>query len=235
MNVAIVVAAGKGTRLGGNQPKQFLKLDGIPVIIHTLKRFEQCKDIHEVVVVLPNKEVAKFPALLGKYGLSKVNRCVAGGDTRADSVRRGFESIDSQGVKIVAIHDGVRPFVGLSEISRTVRAAIKYGAAILAVPVTDTIKVVRYSQVSITPPRTDLWRALTPQCFDYETLLRVYAAGKESPTLSFTDDSAFVAEVGRVGVMVVEGDSRNIKITQGCDIGLAEVILKQNPEFRIKK
>jgi len=232
MNVAIVVAAGKGTRLGGDQAKQFLKLDGIPVIIHTLKRFEQCQDIDEVVVVLPGKEVTRFPALLEKYDLRKVKRCVAGGATRADSVRLGCEALGR--VRIVAIHDGVRPFVAPKEISGTIRSAIKHGAAILALPVSDTIKVVRKGEIQFTPPRDECWRALTPQCFDYRLLQRAFAGSLSK--LAITDDSALVEKIiYPKRVAVVEGNSRNIKITQPEDLAVAEVILLQNPEFRTKK
>ena len=238
MNVAIVVAAGKGTRLGGKQPKQFLKLDGIPVIIHTLKRFEKCKDIDEVIVVLPRKELKKFPALLQQYGLRKVRRCVAGGETRADSVRLGYQALSENGVKIVAIHDGVRPFVAPSEISETVLSAIKHGAAILAIPVSDTIKVVRNGHVLFTPPRKDFWRALTPQCFSYSDLRRAFTGPlwrQQSWKQQLTDDSELVEKVIRPKrVALVEGNSRNIKITQPEDIAVAEIILRKNRGFRIK-
>ena len=232
MNVAIVVAAGKGTRLGSKQPKQFLKLDGIPVIIHTLKRFEQCKDIDEVVVVLPKEEVTRFPALLKKYDLRKISRCVGGGTTRADSVRLGCEALGR--VRIVAIHDGVRPFVAPEEISETIRSAIRHGAAILALPVSDTIKIVRKGEIHFTPPRDECWRALTPQCFNYSILRRALMGrlGKRA----ITDDSALVEKIiYPKRVAVVEGNSRNIKITQPEDVALAELILRQNPKFRIKK
>src|SRR6476619_4912087 len=129
MNVAIVVAAGKGTRLGGDRPKQFLELGGVPVIIHTLKQFERSKRINEVIMVLPAEDTAGFESLAQRFELSKVRRIVAGGSTRAQSVRNGLAAIVD--AEIVAVHDGVRPLVTPEEIDEVVGAAERAGAAIL--------------------------------------------------------------------------------------------------------
>jgi 2-C-methyl-D-erythritol 4-phosphate cytidylyltransferase len=224
MNVAIIAAAGQGTRLGAERPKQFLELAGVPVIIHTLKRFEQCTAIQEVIVVLPAQDSSTFLTLAGKYALRKLARVVPGGATRAESVWRGLQSVRAATVEIVAVHDGVRPFVTAEEIERTVRAALESGAAILTAPLIDTIKEVNNSRVVRTIERTRLQRALTPQCFRYELLRRAY---EQSPELvaSATDDSSLVESLG-VTVTTVEGDARNIKITRPEDIALAESILK---------
>src|SRR5690349_7321775 len=114
MNVAIVVAAGKGTRLGGDRPKQFLELGGVPVIIHTLRQFERSKQINEVITVLPAEDTAGFESLAQKFGLKKAQRVLAGGQTRAQSVRNGLNAITE--ANTVAVHDGVRPFVTPEEI-----------------------------------------------------------------------------------------------------------------------
>ena len=140
MNIAIIAAAGAGTRMASDQPKQFLLLAGRPVIFHTLQVFEECDSIDEVIVVLPAAESAGFLSLAGKYGVRKLARVVPGGATRADSVKRGLMAIRSATAQIVAVHDGVRPFVTADEISRTVAAAKSDGAAIQVAPVTDTIK-----------------------------------------------------------------------------------------------
>jgi 2-C-methyl-D-erythritol 4-phosphate cytidylyltransferase len=234
MNVAIIVAAGQGVRMGSKRAKQFLALDGIPVIIHTLTRFEQCPDVDEVVVVLPEKDVKRFPALARQYGLNKVIRSIAGGKTRAQSVQLGLESFQEKKIKIVAVHDGVRPFVTPAEISQTISKAKRNRAAILVAPVTDTIKLVPYKTVRHTFRRDELRRALTPQCFHY-ALLRQAFANIRSKALAkhITDDSMLVERI--VKVSTVAGNPRNIKITKPEDIALAEIILKQNPEFRIKK
>src|ERR1044072_6760361 len=161
MNIAIIAAAGAGTRMASNRPKQFLLLAGTPVIIHTLKPFEECEQIHEVIVVLPAEESAGFVSAAGKYGLRKVARVVPGGVTRAESVKRGLMSIRSATAEIVAGHDGVRPFVTVEEIDATVAAARTDGAAILVAPITDTIKQVGDQRVLETLDRSGLRRALT--------------------------------------------------------------------------
>jgi 2-C-methyl-D-erythritol 4-phosphate cytidylyltransferase len=225
MNIAIIAAAGQGTRLGGKRAKQFLELAGVPVIIHTLRKFEQCAAIQEVVVVLPAPDVAGFLALAGKYELRKLARVVAGGATRGQSVWRGLQAVRAATANIIAVHDGVRPFVTPLEIERTVQAAKESGAAILTAPAVDTIKEVENNKVVRTLSRTRLQRALTPQCFRYELLRRAF---EQSPELieNATDDSSLVESLG-VTVTTVEGDARNIKITRPEDIALAERILKQ--------
>jgi 2-C-methyl-D-erythritol 4-phosphate cytidylyltransferase len=225
MNVAIIAAAGQGVRVGGKRAKQFLELAGTPIIIHTLKRFEQCADIHEIILVLPAQDAAGFLALAGRYGLRKIARVAQGGATRAESVLRGLRAVRAATTEIVAVHDGVRPFVTPDEISRTVRAAQTAGAAILAAPVIDTIKEVENGLVQRTPARSRLRRALTPQCFRYEILRRAY---EQAPDFGAdaTDDSMLVERLGGK-VAVVEGDPRNIKITRPEDIALAGIILKQ--------
>jgi 2-C-methyl-D-erythritol 4-phosphate cytidylyltransferase len=224
MNIAIIAAAGQGTRLGGKRPKQFLELAGVPVIIHTLKRFEQCAAIQEVIVVLPAQDSAAFLADAGKYGLRKLSRVVPGGETRAESVWHGLQSVRASTAEIIAVHDGVRPFVTPEEIEQTVRAAEASGAAILTAPVVDTIKEVEEGRVARTLDRTRLMRALTPQCFRYELLRRAF---EQSPELvaRATDDSSLIESLG-VQVTTVEGDARNIKITRPEDIALGEIILK---------
>src|SRR5256884_6997732 len=172
MNVAIVVAAGKGTRLGGVRPKQFLELGGVPIIIHTLRQFERSQQIDEIIVVLPPEETANFLAFAQDFGLKKVSRAVAGGATRAQSVLCGLMTISE--AEIVAVHDGVRPFVTPDEIDATVQAARTNGAAILTAAVGDTIKEIEGHQVTRTLPRANLRRALTPQCFLDEIFKRAY-------------------------------------------------------------
>lgn len=224
MNIAIIAAAGQGTRLGGERAKQFLELDGVPVIIHTLRRFEQCPSIQEVVVVLPSPDVAGFLALAGQYGLLKLARVVAGGSTRAESVWRGVQAVRAANVDVVAVHDGVRPFVTPDEISRTINAAQAGGAALLVAPVVDTIKEVLNGSVRRTLERNTLRRALTPQCFRYALLREAYERAKNLGA-DLTDDSLLVEQLG-APVTIVEGDARNIKITRPEDLAFAELLLK---------
>ena len=225
MNVAIVVAAGKGTRLGGNRPKQFLELDGIPVIIRTLEQFERCRKIHEVVIVLPAEETAGFQSLAQQFGLRKLARVIAGGETRARSVQRGLASIPE--AEIVAVHDGVRPLVTPEEIDQVVVAARASGAAILVAPVADTIKEIKDGRIVDTLPRIKLRRALTPQCFRFDLLKRAYdqLTEIEGEGLEVSDDCLLMERLG-VEIVAVEGSARNIKITREEDLVLGESLLK---------
>lgn len=224
MNTAIIAAAGTGARMASDRPKQFLHLAGTPIIFHTLKPFEECDSIQEVIVVLPAEEAAAFLTLAGKFGLRKMSRVVPGGSTRADSVKRGLMAIRSATVEIVAVHDGVRPFVTVDEIDSVVAAAESDGAAILVAPVTDTIKQISGDSVMKTLERRELRRALTPQCFRYELLRKAYDhADVNDPTL--TDESALVEKIG-ARVTIIEGSSKNIKITTPQDLSIAEAFLK---------
>jgi 2-C-methyl-D-erythritol 4-phosphate cytidylyltransferase len=225
MNIAIIAAAGTGSRMAGDRPKQFLQLAGTPIIFHTLKPFELCDSIQEVIVVLPAEESAAFLAAAGKYGLRKLARVVPGGATRADSVKRGLSAIRPATAEIVAVHDGVRPFVTVEEIDRTVDAARGSGAAILATPATDTIKLVEGDLVVQTLERRNLRQALTPQCFRYDVLRRAYDEADVSDP-SLTDESALVERLGQK-VTVVDGSPRNIKITTPRDLRIAEAFLNE--------
>jgi 2-C-methyl-D-erythritol 4-phosphate cytidylyltransferase len=224
MNVAIIAAAGQGTRLGAKRAKQFLELAGVPVIIHTLRKFEQCADIQEIVVVLPAPDAAGFLALAGNYELRKLAHVVPGGETRAESVWHGLQSVRAATAEIVAVHDGVRPFVTPSEIARTVQAAQLSGAAILTAAPVDTIKEVENGQVVRTLERARLRHALTPQCFHYKLLRRAYEQSFEL-IKNATDDSSLVESLG-AAVTIVEGDARNIKITRPEDLAFAEILLE---------
>ena len=232
MNIAIIAAAGRGMRMGGDaQAKQFRELGGTPIIIHTLKRFEQCATIGQLVVVVPGSDVSEFIALAGRYRLSKLARVVAGGRTRTETVWRGLQAIRAATAEVVAVHDGVRPFVTPEEIDRTVRAAQTGGAAILALPVTDTIKEVCDGRVTRTLERATLWHAQTPQCFRYDLLRRAYEQAI-AENIEVTDDSALVERLGAI-VAVIEGDARNIKITRPEDIALAEILVHSS-KFKVQ-
>ena len=142
--------------MASDRPKQFLQLAGTPIIFHTLKPFELCDSIHEVIVVLPAEESAAFLAQAGKRGLRKLARVVPGGATRADSVKRGLQAVRAATAEIVAVHDGVRPFVTVEEIENTIAAAQRDGAAILVTPVTDTIKLIEGTSIVRTLERSKL-------------------------------------------------------------------------------
>jgi 2-C-methyl-D-erythritol 4-phosphate cytidylyltransferase len=224
MNTAIIAAAGMGSRMASDRPKQFLQLAGTPIIFHTLKPFEECDSIHEVIVVLPAEQTAAFLEMAGRHGLRKLSRVVPGGTTRADSVKRGLIAVRAASANVVAVHDGVRPFVTVDEIENVVDAAESDGAAILVGRVTDTIKQISGDAIVQTLERRELRRALTPQCFRYELLRKAYdQADVNDPTL--TDESALVEKIG-APVTIIEGSSRNIKITTPEDLLIAEAFLR---------
>jgi len=224
MNVAIVVAAGKGTRLGGDRPKQFLELGGVPVIIHTLRQFERSKQINEVITVLPAEDTAGFESVAQKFKLHKAQRVIAGGETRAQSVRNGLNAIAQ--ADIVAVHDGVRPLVTPEEIDEVVSAAARSGAAILTAPVADTIKRVNGDRIMQTISRAELRRALTPQCFRFDILKRAYEQldELESSGSEISDESMLAERLG-IEIVSVDGNSRNFKITNESDLALAKSLL----------
>jgi 2-C-methyl-D-erythritol 4-phosphate cytidylyltransferase len=227
MNVAIIAAAGQGMRMAGSRPKQFLELAGTPILFHTLTAFEACDAIQEIIVVIPAQESAAFLELSGKYGLRKLARVVPGGSTRAESVLKGLQTVREATAEIVVVHDGVRPFVTADEITRTVEAATREGAAILVSKPVDTMKEVREGKVVRTLRRDDLRNALTPQSFRYDLLRRAFErVDVLDPEL--TDESSIVERLG-VNIAIVEGSSRNIKITREEDLAIAEAILRQVP------
>jgi len=224
MNVAILVGGGRGVRFGGDRPKQFLELNGTPIIVHTLRQFELSRQIDQVVVVLPASEITVFQSLADKFDLKKVSRVIAGGETRAQSVKSGLAAIEQ--AEVVAVHDAVRPLVTADEIDRAVVAATESGAAILVAGVSETIKEVENNRVARTIPRAHLRRALTPQSFHFDILKRAYEQldQLEVSGVEVTDDSFLVERLG-LAVTLVEGNARNIKITTPEDLAMAEALL----------
>ncbi len=230
MNSAIIVAAGSGTRFGAKTPKQFLEILGKPLIIYTLERFENCPAINEIILVLSGEEIVKFKKTAEKYNLKKLTKIVSGGKTRAASVLNGFDRIDSQKCKIVAVHDGARPLVSIEEITKTVEKAEEVGAACLVAAVTDTIKEVADGKIVKTINRAKLRRALTPQCFRYEILRRAFAENEIGETVT---DECFLVENLDCEIATVEGNAQNIKITRPEDFIFAENLLKQIADSKL--
>jgi 2-C-methyl-D-erythritol 4-phosphate cytidylyltransferase len=226
MNVAIVAAAGQGTRMGSGKAKQFLELSSVPIIVHTLRRFEKCTKIQEVVVVIPQEQVVGFLDIAAKYRLTKIARVVPGGPTRADSVWRGLSTLREATTRIVAVHDGVRPFVTPEEIDRVVTAAESNGAAILTAPVTDTIKqVTADGKIERTIERQSLRRALTPQCFEYRLLKSAFERAMPFDE-SITDESLLVERTG-AEIVCIDSGPENIKITQPADLEIGKALLRK--------
>jgi len=224
MNIAIIVAAGSGTRFGSKMPKQFLEILGKPLLIHTLERFENCAAIDEIVLVLPLEEIENFKQTIVKFNLKKVVKTVAGGNTRAESVLNGLNSAESETIDIIAVHDGARPLVSTGEITKTIEKARETGAACLVAAVTDTINEIAGGKVVGTIDRAKLRRALTPQCCRDEILKRAIAENEIAETV--TDECFLVEKLGGE-IAAVEGSAKNIKITTLEDFILAESLLRQ--------
>jgi len=224
MNVALIVAAGSGNRFGGDTPKIFLALDGVPVIVRAVRKFEACEMVDSIIVVVAEPYLETMKRMVSEYGLRKVNALAVGADSRSGSVRNGIALLDASETKLVVIHDGARPLVKVADIEATIRAAAITGAAVLTVPVTDTVKEVRAGKVVRTIDRESLRRAVTPQVFNHEILLAALAAGSADKTV--TDESLLVESSG-FDVAVVEGDVSNIKITHQADMAVAEALLEK--------
>ncbi|HYE73041.1 MAG TPA: 2-C-methyl-D-erythritol 4-phosphate cytidylyltransferase [Blastocatellia bacterium] len=228
MNIAIIPAAGSGTRFGGQVAKQFLKLNSIPIIFHTLRRFDECNDIQMIVVALPESGIKSFDQELSTYNFQKPIRLVAGGRERSDSILNALHSVAELNPEIVAVHDGVRPFVSPEQISSVINRAKETEAAILALPTTDTIKEVVAGFIERTIDRKRIWRAQTPQAFRFDLLLRANQEARNAclPSDVITDDAFLVERLG-VRVAVVEGSPHNIKITTPEDLVVAERLIEQ--------
>lgn len=218
---AVIVAAGNASRMEGID-KIMAKLDGEPVILRTVRNFESCDAISEIVIV--TREDLILPITGVCKGMEKVTAVVAGGKSRQESVHLGLNALSDR-VKLAAIHDGARPLVTWQVIDRVVRAANTYGAAAPAVPVKDTIKVVEGRVVKHTPDRAALFAVQTPQVFDFD-LLRGALRKAELDGAQVTDDCSAVERLG-MAVKIVEGDERNIKVTTPVDLKIAEMLLEE--------
>ncbi|WP_216831106.1 2-C-methyl-D-erythritol 4-phosphate cytidylyltransferase [Alkalihalobacterium elongatum] len=222
MNYSVVIpAAGQGKRMKAGKNKQFLQLSNIPLIIHTLLVFEKDPWCKEVILVTNNEEKEMMMNLIKDHALQKVNDFVIGGSERQFSVANGLGSINDD--TIVLIHDGARPFIEQSKIHELVLCAKDTGAAVLAVPVKDTIKKVTESKVEETMERSSLWAVQTPQAFRLSLIKKAHELAKKQSFLG-TDDASLVENMNEP-VAIVEGDYLNMKLTTPEDLLFAEAIL----------
>ena len=222
--VAVVPAGGTGKRMGAGTPKQFLMLDGVPMMLHALRVLERAPGVTEVVLVVPKEERDRaLSEVVERYGLKKVLKVVPGGATRQESVRHGLNEV-GEDVEIVVVHDAVRPFITEDRIERSIEAARKHGGAIVAVPMKDTPKQAGPDRlIQRTLDRTELWLAQTPQAFRRALVVEAYRKAAIAHVHA-TDDAALVERLGHK-VAIVEGSWENIKITTPEDMILAEAIL----------
>ncbi len=220
---AVIVAAGAASRMGGID-KVVAPLGGEPVIVRTVREFQNCDAIREIVIV--TRQALIVPIMDLCHGFDKVKAVVVGGEDRAQSVALGMNTLTDR-VKQVAVHDGARPLVTWQLIDRVVRAANTYGAAVPAVPVKDTVKVVQGGIVKETPDRIRLQAVQTPQVFDFD-LLRGALKQARLAGADITDDASAVERLG-MSVKVVPGDEENIKITTPVDLKIAQMLLEERP------
>ena len=218
---AVIVAAGSASRMGGID-KVMAPLGGIPMVARTVAAFQGCDAIGEIVIVTRPDLIRPISALCA--GMDKVRAVVAGGSSRQESVGLGLNAL-SKNVELAAIHDGARPLITEAVIDRTVRAANSYGAAAPAVPVKDTIKVVKGGLVEKTPERATLQGVQTPQVFDFDLLRGALKKAREE-NAAVTDDCSAVERLG-MKVKIVEGDERNLKVTTPMDLKIAEMLLEE--------
>jgi 2-C-methyl-D-erythritol 4-phosphate cytidylyltransferase len=220
---AVIVAAGNATRMGGID-KVMAPLGGEPMIVRTVRQFQECDAIREIVVVTRADLIVPVMDLCHEF--TKLTAVVVGGDSRDESVLMGIATL-SEKCKLVAVQDGARPFASWKLIDRVVRAANTYGAAAPVIPVKDTIKVVQGGLVESTPDRSTLRAVQTPQVFDYDLLRSALLLCKRDK-IPITDDCSAVERLG-MKIRIVEGDERNIKITTPMDLKIAEMLLEDMP------
>ena len=218
---AVIVAAGTASRMGGID-KIMEPLDGEPMVMRSIRTFQDCDAIREIVVVTRQDLIVPIMSLCA--GIDKVKAVVAGGSSRPESVNAGLNALSDK-VKLAAIHDGARPLITWQVIDRVVRAANSYGAAAPGIPVKDTIKAVTGGVVKETPDRKTLRAIQTPQVFDVALLRGALKKAKDDGA-EITDDCSAVERMG-MSVKIVEGDERNLKVTTPMDLAIAKLLLEE--------
>jgi 2-C-methyl-D-erythritol 4-phosphate cytidylyltransferase len=209
----------------GVSRKQFMQLEGSPILIHTVRKFLACPLVNEVVIALRAEDIDWVRGLLDREGIGERVRLVEGGETRQHSVENALASL-APDVDVVAVHDAVRPFIDVHTIEEVIRAAAETGAAIVGIVPVDTVKQVQRHSVRGTLNRDRLVLAQTPQAFRAEVLREAFARAAQDGLVG-TDESSLVERLDRVEVRVVPGSDRNIKITRPTDIRLAELFLAE--------
>jgi 2-C-methyl-D-erythritol 4-phosphate cytidylyltransferase len=217
---ALIVAGGSGLRMGADTPKQFLVLDEKPILMHTLERFAQCKPLPEILLVLPESAFETWRSLLVQYTFDVPHLLVAGGDTRIESVRNGLQMISNK-KSLVAIHDGVRPFVTPKIIEESFAVAKQKGSAITCIPLKDSIRLVEENGTKALD-RQQYRLVQTPQTFATQQILQAY----QTPNIEHLTDDASVWEASGRQVTLMLGSYENIKITTPEDMKIANALLE---------
>ena len=233
MKVSVILpAAGLGTRMGravpekaGTSRKQFMLLEGSPILLHTIRKFVSTPAVSEIVVALRAEDLEWVRDLLERETFAKPVRLVEGGDSRQESVENALATL-SPGTELVAVHDAVRPFIELSVLDKVFAEAQETGAAIVGIVPVDTVKQVHRNKIRQTIPRERLILAQTPQVFRYDLLKQAFAKAREDG-FAGTDESSLVERLEQVEVSVIPGSDRNIKITKPSDMDLARLFLAE--------
>jgi len=221
---AIIAAAGAGRRMKAGRPKQLLALEGVPILVLTLRKFDASPLIDHIVIASPRETVDEVRQMVDEAGLTKPAIVIEGGERRQDSVASAIGNM-AAGTDLVAVHDGVRPFVSLDEIEQVTEAALVSGAAILAIPITDTVKEVERDVVKSTLRRENLVLVQTPQVFQTKILHEAFDSARRDGYYG-TDEASLVERSGHP-VLLVRGSKRNIKITRPTDLALARFLLEE--------
>lgn len=218
---AVIVAAGSASRMGGID-KVMAPLGGEPMILRTVRAFEDCEAVKEIVIVTRQDLMGPIAELCS--GFTKIRSVVQGGSSRQESVKLGLLAFSKE-VRLAAVHDGARPLVSGELIDKVIRAAHSYGAAAPAIPVKDTIKVFEGGFIAATPDRSTLRAVQTPQVMDRDLLLGALEKA-EQEGIALTDDCSAVEHIG-MRVRLVEGEERNLKVTTPLDLKIAELLLEE--------
>lgn len=218
---AVIVAAGSASRMGGID-KVMAPLGGEPMILRTVRAFEDCEAVKEIVIVTREDLMGPIAELCS--GFTKIRSVVQGGSSRQESVKLGLLAFSKE-VRLAAVHDGARPLVSGELIDKVIRAAHSYGAAAPAIPVKDTIKVFEGGFIAATPDRSTLRAVQTPQVIDRDLLLGALEKAEQEGT-ALTDDCSAVEHIG-MRVRLVEGEERNLKVTTPLDLKIAELLLEE--------
>ena len=235
MKVSVILpAAGLGTRMGreksGTSRKQFMLLEGAPILIHTIRKFLLCPSVSEIVVALRAEDMDWARGLIHHEHPQKPVHVVEGGETRQQSVENALATL-SPGTELVAVHDAVRPFIDSELVEHVIAEAAQTGAAIVGIVPVDTVKKVHKNKIRSTLPREHLVLAQTPQVFRFDLLKRAFEAAR-ADNFTGTDESSLVERLEQIDVSVVQGSDRNIKITRPSDMELARLFLSEELEGR---
>ncbi len=234
MVVALIAAGGKGIRMKNKiTNKLFIEIENKPILFYTLKKFDMCSLVDEICLVLDKESMKEKIEEVKEFGIKKLKKIIEGGKTRGESVYNGLKALDKD-TKLVVIHDGARPFISLNKIREIIHIVkdTETEGAVLAIPLSDTLKKIEGIFITETIPREEYVRVQTPQVFKYNTILKAYEdIGKKEGFIN--TDEAYLLEKAGYKVRFIEGEDKNIKITTPFDLNLAKLIIKEDGAWSI--